>query len=46
MYKLTKGSLSLIRTTKAECKELEKQGFVLVGEVDQNYNLIDKKKAK
>lgn len=40
LYKLTKGSLSRIRTTEKDCKELIKQGYVLDGEVDNNYKVI------
>lgn len=41
LYKLTKGTLSLIRKTKEDCKDLMAKGFELIGEVDEDYNLID-----
>jgi len=41
MYKLTKGAVSRIRKTKAEAKELMKDGYTMDGEVNEKYEIID-----
>lgn len=41
LYKLTKGTLSRIRTTKKECDDLIEQGYILDGEVDKDYKVIN-----
>lgn len=49
LYKLTKGSLSRIRSNEKDCKVLIKEGYSLDGEVDENYKVVGKepfKKAK
>ena len=40
-YKLTKSSVSIIRTDFAGVAEAEARGFVCVGSCDENYNIID-----
>lgn len=42
LYKLTKGSLSRIRSTEKDCKALIKEGYTLDGEVDSNYKVTNK----
>jgi hypothetical protein len=42
LYKLTKGTLSRIRKSEKECKDLMKDGYVLDGEVDKNYKVTNK----
>lgn len=41
MYKLTKGSVSIIRKDAKGVEEAEKAGFVLMGSCDENYDIID-----
>jgi hypothetical protein len=41
MYKLTKGAVSRIRKTKAEARELIKDGYTMDGEVNENYEIIN-----
>jgi len=40
-YKLTKGTLSRIRSDKEGVKELLNDGYILDGEVDKDYKVID-----
>jgi hypothetical protein len=41
LYKLTKGTLSRIRTSRDECEKLIEDGYKLDGEVDNKYNVIN-----
>jgi hypothetical protein len=43
-YKLTKNSLSLIRTSLKGVKELEKEGYIYDGKVNDKYEVIDTKR--
>ena len=42
-YKLTKGSLSRIRSKREDIQSLIDDGYILDGEVDKDYNLLPKK---
>lgn len=41
LWKLTKATVSLLRSDKAGVLEAQKAGFVLQGECDQDGNIID-----
>ena len=41
LYKLTKGPLSVIRTTKAAVDEAIADGYKLDGECNERYEIID-----
>lgn len=40
MYKLQKGTISTIATDDAAIKAAQASGYVLLGECDENYNVI------
>jgi len=44
LYKLTKGTLSRIRKDLKGIKDLEKDGYKFIGEVDKDYNIINIKR--
>ena len=41
LYKLTKGTISVIRTTKDSVDEAIADGYKLDGEVNERYEIID-----
>ena len=41
LYKLTKGTLSIIRTNKASVYDAEADGYKLDGEVNEAYEVIN-----
>lgn len=43
LYKLTKGSLSRIRSKRDDINALIEDGYILDGEVDSDFNLLPKK---
>jgi len=42
MYKLKRGSISIIRNTKRDIDEAVKEGYMLEGECDKDYNITNK----
>lgn len=43
LYKLTRGAVSVIRTCEEDVKEAIAYGYVLDGQVDENYNVINQR---
>jgi hypothetical protein len=41
LYKLTKGTVSVIRKDRAGVEEAKANGYALDGECDEQYNVID-----
>lgn len=40
LFKLTKGPISKIRSDKVGCEDLIKSGYILDGEVDEDFNPV------